>query len=1283
VTEFSGTGRFEVRRCLGKGAFGIVYEAFDRERSALVALKLPHEESAQGLYLFKQEFRSLADVTHLNLISLYELLSDRDRWFFTMELVDGTNFLEHVRGSSSATPNTSRSGDPIPQTWTEHPSTAPAGAWDSLGTVDSRSQDWSALASPSSSGQDPSQALPPPGPPPDFERLRRALRQLAEGLGYLHASGKVHRDLKPSNVLVTRKGRVVILDFGLVADTDPQTVEESEAFVGGTPAYMAPEQISGTPGTMTSDWYSVGVMLYQALTGRLPFPGTCRKDLLLKLHQDPPPPRALVPSVPGDLDTLCMALLCRDPEARIKGARVLESLKASPASSSAVLQGQGGRAAAAIAGREAELDTLLQSFHSAQEGRAITTLLHGQSGMGKSFLIQCFLREVRKQEPRAVVLLGRCYVQESVPFKAVDSLVDSLSQYLKRLSQEEAEALMPRHIHALAKLFPVLHQVPLIRTRKPDEDIPDAQELRRRAFGALRELLRRMTLRQPLLLVIDDLQWGDMDSAALLNELMRPPAPPRLLLVMSYRSEEAQSSPVLQELLPIQSEGVEHRVEVELRELEHIKARTLALSLLGSGLPDAEQQADWIASESTGSPFFVEELAHHLRRRSEEPEGRDQHRLDDYIRLRVAALPEESRNILETLSIAGYPLGWEILSKAAPAGEEGITALNHLRAGHLIRIRAGNEGRWVETYHDRIREAVFHSIPPAQIRMTHLRLAQVLESSPAPDPEALAMHFEAGEECAKAARYAATAADQAAAILAFDRASGLYRKALDLHLATDAEVPSLWRRLGNALANAGRSAEAAVAYLRAVEGAPPEGITRLQRRAAEEYFRCGNIDAGISTLQQVLASVGTRLPTSSWKALVSILWHRLRLAIRGMEFRLRPKDLVPKALLNRVDIYWAAAMGLGPVDILRGADFQTRQLLLTLECGEPFRVVRALAHELIVEARHGTRSQKSTQKLLSTTLDLAEKIGHPNPRSRAFMAAGIVAMMQGRWSSATQLLERAEETLKQHCTGMDYELHITQLHALLCHAVAGNLRVVSERLSEFLQEAREQGDLMSSTTLRVSLSYLPTLALDQPDQARRDLEAAIGAWSTKSFHLQHYHWLVSRVNIELYAGQYGTAREILTDQWKNLRGSLLLNIQASRITMLELRARTALASASEAASGVQGYPANSALVRDADRCIRSIRKEGADYAEALALKLQALKAEVVGKKEDAKSLFFQAELAFNACGMTLHSAAARHSKGRLQGGAGQEAISTAEAALAAQGITNPARFAAMHVPRVG
>ncbi len=320
--------------------------------------------------------------------------------------------------------------------------------------------------------------------PAVLARLRIALLQLAEGVAVLHEAGKLHRDLKPSNVLVTRQGRLVILDFGLAADLGASGLHQSLVpYVLGTSTYMAPEQAAGLPVSPASDWYSLGSMLYEVLTGHPPFLGRPHQILIDKLRLDPPAPSELVPGVPDDLNALCVDLLRRDPKARPTGRDVLLRLGSrTGAPKIAIPLAPSPHQRAPLVGRARDLESLEAAFADVARGQTVALYIHGPSGVGKTALVRHFLDELIGRD-QAVVLAGRCYEQESVPYKALDSVVDALSQYLKRLPLWEAQGLVPGDIRSLVRVFPTLGEAEAVATASPLASlVPDPQELRRRAF---------------------------------------------------------------------------------------------------------------------------------------------------------------------------------------------------------------------------------------------------------------------------------------------------------------------------------------------------------------------------------------------------------------------------------------------------------------------------------------------------------------------------------------------------------------------------------------------------------------------------------------------------------------------------------------------------------------------------------------------------------------------------------------------------------------------------------
>jgi serine/threonine protein kinase/tetratricopeptide (TPR) repeat protein len=1218
---------YDLVRELGRGGMGVVYQAYDRKRGHMVALKTMQGVEPSALYRFKAEFRTLAGLTHHNLITLYELVAEGGLWFFTMELLEGVSFLDHVG-----------------------PAVSPAGAPDPAGLTPAR-----------------------------LGRLRDGLRQLATGVRALHQAGKLHRDIKPGNVLVTRQGRVVLLDFGLAADLDRRGQHLSlQPRLLGTVAYMAPEQAACRPVSPASDWYAFGSMLYEALTGRPPFCGDPFEILSQKQDLDPPDPASLVPGIPDDLRALCGDLLRRDSRQRPSGDDILLRLGAEPAGRTpAPPTGITATTEVPLIGRARHLEALEAAFHACRQGRAVRLYVHGRSGVGKTALAQRFLDGLTERG-EAVVLPGRCHEQESVPYKALDSLVDSLSRYLESLPRLEAQALLPRDIGALARVFPVLHRLePVASAPGRGGAVSDPQEIRRRGLTALRELLGRLADRRPVVLFIDDLQWGDLDSAALLLELLRPPDPPPLLFLGCYRREDVAGSPCLRALLEADEPGQNvERGELAVEPLAPPERRELALALLASRDPAAQARADAIAHESGGNPFFIHELVHYLGAGGTHAEGEPggDITLHEVLWGRVLRLPEEARRLLEVVAVAGRPLRQEDACRAAGVAAEQSAALACLRAGRLLRGVGPAESLEIETYHDRVRETLVTRLAPPALREHHRRLALVLEASRRSDPEALAVHFREAGEPGRAGTYYALAAAQAAEALAFDRAAKLYRLALELQAPRGVEGCQLRTRLADALANAGRGAESAGEYLRAADAAGGADARELQRRAALQLLSSGHVDDGLATLRTVLGAVGMKMPATPRRALWSLAWQRLRLRWRGLGFRRRDLRQIDAGELRRLETCRSAAVGLSMVDPLPGAYFQTGYLLLALRTGEPQHVVQALAMEGAHAAVGGGFSRRRSNELLRTAETLAQQLGQPYPAAMVALSKGVADALAGRWQSARALCDQAEGIFRTHCTGVMWELSTAHRFALWPLMFLGEVAELGRRLPVLIKEAQERNDLYAVTNLSLVLRTFVRLADDEPERARRELRQVMDGWSQQGFHVQHMNRLFDEVQIGLYQGEGSASWDKLTGHWPTLARSHLLRVQQVRILFLHLRARAAMAAAPAAAEPAPLWHA-------AERDARLLRRERIAWAKALAQLVRAGVAMGWHDTDGARQLLKDAAGRLDAAGLRLHAAAARRRQGeRVDGSQGQRLVEQADAWMKGQNVRRPDRVTALLAP---
>jgi serine/threonine-protein kinase len=257
-------GRYELRQELGRGGFATVYRAWDPQLRREVAIKTPREPWREPAWRgrFLREAQAAARLRHPAIVPIHEVIDDHTG----DDHIGACIVYEYIPGPTLA--EVLRDTQPAPRQ---------CAAW---------------------------------------------VVRLAEALDYAHQSGIVHRDVKPANVLMDRDGQPMLADFGLAKQIEGETVLTQEGDILGTPAYMSPEQARGDHALVDgrSDVYSLGVVLYQALCKQLPFQGSGVGILQKILHDDPPAPTTVQPSIPADLETICLKAMAREPERRYASA---------------------------------------------------------------------------------------------------------------------------------------------------------------------------------------------------------------------------------------------------------------------------------------------------------------------------------------------------------------------------------------------------------------------------------------------------------------------------------------------------------------------------------------------------------------------------------------------------------------------------------------------------------------------------------------------------------------------------------------------------------------------------------------------------------------------------------------------------------------------------------------------------------------------------------------------------------------------------------------------------
>jgi predicted ATPase/signal transduction histidine kinase len=597
--------------------------------------------------------------------------------------------------------------------------------------------------------------------------LRIAIN-LAVGLGELHRRGLIHKDIKPAHILVdTTTDKVWFTGFGIASQLprEHQILEPPEV-IAGTLAYMAPEQTGRMNRSIDSrsDLYSLGITLYQVLTGSLPFVASEPIEWIhCHIARTPAAPRERITGIPEPVSAIVLKLLAKTAEERYQTAAGLE------ADLRKCLLGwdsTGGIQPFAIAqqdvpdrllipeklyGREQERQTLLQAFDRViRSGKPELVLVSGYSGIGKSSLVQELYKVIVL--PRGIFVSGKFdQNKQGVPYATLAQAFRTLVNQILSMSEEGVIQWRNLILEALGSygqlMVNLIPELELVIGKQPALPHLPPQEAQNRFEAVWRRFLGVFARKEhPLALFIDDLQWLDPETLELIQQFLTHPQVAFLLLVGAYRENEATANhPLRLTLDAARAAGAAiHEIALEPLSLKDTG------ELLGDALfcepPRVRQLAALVHNKTQGNPFFTIQflttLAEEQLLRFEAREAAWRWDLKgirakgftdnvaDLMIVKLRRLPSVTQEAMKRLSCLGNAVKVStILAVNGGAGEEMHAAFWKAVRAELI-LRTDNSYQFL---HDRIREAAYALIPEEARPQFHLTIGRQLLTRMSPD----------------------------------------------------------------------------------------------------------------------------------------------------------------------------------------------------------------------------------------------------------------------------------------------------------------------------------------------------------------------------------------------------------------------------------------------------------------------------------------------------------------------------------------------------------------------
>jgi tetratricopeptide (TPR) repeat protein len=630
-------------------------------------------------------------------------------------------------------------------------------------------------------------------------------RCVCKGLEFAHSKGIIHRDLKPGNVWLSADGTAKIGDFGLAMAVDLSRLTQSGMMVG-TVSYMPPEQAMGGKVTEQADFYSLGAMLYEMVTGRPPFIGD-DSVAIIGQHINTPPvsPAWHRADLPPALETLILQLLEKNPQKRPASAtdvlHALESIDAGKISREVSKEGvaptENPLYRRVFVGREAELKQLQTAFDGAISGQGALMMVVGEPGIGKTALCEQMSTYITLRGGRTLV--GHCYEEGSLSLPYL-AFVEALRSYVLSREVKDLREELGTGAADVARIVSEIRERLKVKLRPKG----DPEEERYRLMQAVTGFLSHAASVQPLMIVLEDLHDADKGTLDMLTHVSRHLAGTRLLIVGTYRDVEVDRShplsAALAELRRVSTYG-----RVLLRGLNTDEVRRMLESITREEIPWGLAEA--VHRQTEGNPLFVQEVVRYLVEEGllVQQEGRMRPTRDtplemnipeglrDVIGKRLSFISKECNQLLSVAAVIGREFPLDTLKGVANIREDiFINALKEAVQLSVLEERSQVGSVRYRFTHAFFRQTLYEELIAPQRLQLHQQVARSLETQyekRLKDHAAeLAEHFSQSTDpidLIKAIEYGEMAAQRAIDVYAYGEAARLLEQTLKVQKVLD------------------------------------------------------------------------------------------------------------------------------------------------------------------------------------------------------------------------------------------------------------------------------------------------------------------------------------------------------------------------------------------------------------------------------------------------------------------------------------------------------------------